>query len=121
MVSNCACSMVHADDCAWADWVLMHKQAGKLEGSKGREARMASLRELAAQEDERAVLAGVRLELESLRIMCDRVSRRERLKRECEPPLLTLAALASCWRNEFKPRCASRISVPCLKEIEKRT
>ena len=61
-------------------------QGGKLEGSKGREARLASLRELAAREDERAVLAGVRLELESLRIMCDRVSRRERLKRECEWP-----------------------------------
>ncbi len=57
-----------------------HVQDGKLGVSKRREA----LRELAGREEERAVLAGVRLELESLRIMCDRVSRRERLKRECE-------------------------------------
>ncbi|KAK9840083.1 hypothetical protein WJX74_003131 [Apatococcus lobatus] len=57
-------------------------KGGKPDGAKGREARLAGLRELAAREDERAVLAGVRLELESLRIMCDRVSRRERLKRE---------------------------------------
>lgn len=61
-------------------WNVLQMQDGKLGGSKRREA----LRELVGKEEERAVLAGVRLELESLRIMCDRVSRRERLKRECE-------------------------------------
>lgn len=75
--------------------------------------RLAGLRELAAREDERAVLAGVRLELESLRIMCDRVSRRERLKRECElfPGLI---AFASSCRKNLKLWSTSNTCVLCV-------
>ncbi|KAK9858469.1 hypothetical protein WJX84_005081 [Apatococcus fuscideae] len=80
-------------------------KGGKPDGAKGREARLAGLRELAAREDERAVLAGVRLELESLRIMCDRVSRRERLKREyqrhCqEAAVISLQLPELAWQED---------------------
>ena len=47
-------------------------------------ARRSQLEDLAAAETQRAQLAAVRLELERLRLLLERVSKRERLKREGE-------------------------------------
>ena len=77
-------------------------------------ARRSQLEDLAAAETQRAQLAAVRLELERLRLLLERVSKRERLKREGElgaliPGVELLPAL-SVTREHRVPGCMRPMS-----------
>ncbi len=72
----------------------MPPKDAKQQKDKAAFANREALQGLAARESQHRQLAAIRLELERLRLLLERVSKRERLKRESEQP--TCLQIISC-------------------------
>lgn len=79
----------------------MPPKDAKQQKDKAAFANREALQGLAARESQHPQLAAIRLELERLRLLLERVSKRERLKRESE-----------------KPTCLQFISCPCSTVLD---
>ncbi|KAK9811508.1 hypothetical protein WJX72_005018 [[Myrmecia] bisecta] len=88
--------------------VLTKKDAKKRE--KEAQARFAELVALTGRESERAVLRSVRLELEALRLLLERMNRREKLKREAARLMRDVHALRLANPAEARALAATRQS-----------
>ena len=76
-------------------------------------ANQEALQALAAREGQQRQLAGIRLELERLRLLLERVSKRERLKRDSELPFYNAGGSALLFTCTFD--CLASGSQACAR------